>query len=79
MSLTERGGNLNMKEKHELQMTDVFSKSRIITYLWIVICPPYGLFRVWSPSSEFRRPEKWVWTMIAICTLVTFVKLIIAG
>jgi len=68
-----------MKEKHELQVTDVFSKGRIITYMWIVLCPPYGLFRVWNPSSEFRRPEKWVWTMIVICTLFTFVKLIIAG
>jgi len=79
MSLAKRGGDLNMKEKQELQVTDVFTKSRIFTYLWIVFCPPYGLYRVLSPSSEFRRPEKWVWTMIVICTLVTFVKLIITG
>ena len=39
-----------MKEKDELQVTDVFSKARIISYLWIVLCPPYGLFRVWNSS-----------------------------
>ena len=77
-----------MKKKYEVQMktpipevsiTDVFSKKRIITYLFILFLPPYGLFRVWSRSSDFRRSEKWVWTMIVLCTLVTFVRLIITG
>jgi len=40
MSLTKTGGDHNMKEKQELQVTDVFTKSRIFTYLWIVFCPP---------------------------------------
>ncbi len=63
----------------ENQMQDVFSKARIITYIWVILFPPYGLYRVWGKGSHFRRSEKWVWTMIVIVYLICFVKLIITG
>ena len=63
----------------EIQMEDVFSRSRIISYLWLIFFPPYGLYRVWNKASSFRRSEKWVWTMMVVIYLITFLKLIIAG
>lgn len=63
----------------ENQIQEVFSKARIITYIWIIFFTPYGLFRVWGKGSTFRRSEKWVWTMIAIIYLFCLAKLIITG
>lgn len=60
-------------------MEEVFTRQRIITYLWLIFVPPWGLYRVIRKDSEFRRSEKWVWTMIVGITLITLVKLIIAG
>lgn len=63
----------------ERQMQDVFSKARIITYIWIILFAPYGLCRVWGGKSTFRRSEKWVWTLIAAAYLIGFFRLIITG
>jgi hypothetical protein len=60
-------------------MEEVFTRQRIITYFWLIFVPPWGLYRVIRRDSEFRRSEKWVWTMIVGITLITLVKLIIAG
>jgi hypothetical protein len=60
-------------------MEEVFTRQRIITYFWLIFVPPWGLYRVLRRDSEFRRSEKWVWTMIALITMITLVKLIIAG
>lgn len=56
---------------------EVFTKWRLITYLWIVFFPPYGLYRVWSKDSTFRRSEKWVWTFMIIAYILYFIKLIL--
>ncbi|WP_432629375.1 hypothetical protein [Brotaphodocola sp.] len=63
-----------MKER---EMSDVFSKERIITYLWLIFFPPCGLFRVWKKESAFHRSEKWVWTMIEIAYIVYFLQMTI--
>lgn len=63
----------------ERQLQDVLSKARIITYIWIILFLPYGLYRVWGGESTFRRSEKWVWTLIAAAYLIGFFRLIIAG
>lgn len=60
-------------------MEEVFTRERIKTYFWLIFAPPFGLYRVLSRKSEFRRSEHWVWTMIVLITLVTYVKLIITG
>ncbi|RKD34927.1 hypothetical protein [Lacrimispora algidixylanolytica] len=60
-------------------MEEVFTRERMITYFWLIFAPPFGLYRVLRRNSEFRRSEKWVWTMIVGITLITLVKLIIAG
>lgn len=62
----------------ELEVSDVMSKWRVITYASVIFLPPYGLYRIWSPESTFRRAEKWVWTMIVIMYLFNLVKLIVA-
>lgn len=50
----------------EFNMVYVLQKPRILTYLAFVLCPPYGLWRLFkSPTSElFRSSEKVVWTLI---------------
>ncbi|WP_394523407.1 hypothetical protein [Lacrimispora sp. JR3] len=63
----------------ETGMEDVFSRERMLSYLWIIFFPPYGLYRVWNKASSFRRSEKWVWTMMIMVSMITFLKLIITG
>jgi hypothetical protein len=70
---------LSASSIQEIQMEDMFSKTRIISYLWLIFFPPYGLYRVWNKVSVFRRSEKWVWTMMVVIYLITFLKLIITG
>ncbi len=50
----------------------IFSKWRIITYLWIVFFPPYGLYRVLSKESTFQKSEKYCWTFMIIMYMLYF-------
>lgn len=68
---------MGLEEKNEIAL--VFTKERIMTYISVVFIPPYGLYRIWSQASTFRRSEKWVWTMIVICYLMALLQAVVAG
>ena len=61
----------------DYSMMEVFTKWRLITYVWVIFLPPYGLYRIWSKESTFRRSEKWTWTFMIICYIVYFLKLVL--
>ncbi len=54
----------------------MFSKWRIISYIWIVLIPPYGLYRVWSKRSTFTREEKYVWTFTIVVYMAALVYML---
>lgn len=58
-------------------MFRTFSKWCLITYAWIVFLPPYGLYRVWSKESEFRKSEKYCWTMICVVYMLSLIRAIL--
>lgn len=57
----------------------VFTKERIITYLSVLFLPPYGLYRIWNEKSDFRRSEKYAWTVMITISMLYFLKFIILG
>ena len=61
----------------DYSIMEVLSKWRIITYLWVVFFPPYGLYRIWCSESNFRKSERYVWTFMIICYVMYFFKLIL--
>lgn len=54
-----------------------FSKWCLITYAWIIFLPPYGLYRVWSKESTFRKSEKYCWTMICVVYMLSLIQTVL--
>lgn len=54
-----------------------FTKWRMVTYVWLILFPPYGLYRVWSKESTFTRSERVVWTFMMIVYMLRFLWLIL--
>lgn len=47
-----------------------FTKYKIITYIFVFIFPPYGMYRVWKKDSGFVITEKAAQTFVA-CTFIS--------
>ena len=58
-------------------MLERFTKWRMISYVSLILLPPYGLYRMWSKESTFVLPEKVVWTFIVIVYVLQLLKLIL--
>lgn len=58
---------------------NMFTKDRILLYIWIVAFPPYGLYQIWYGKSTLRRSEKWAWTMVVAAYVISFFRLIMVG
>ena len=58
-------------------MLERFTKWRVITYVCLILLPPYGLYRVWSKESTFVLPERVVWTFMIIGYLVQLSRLML--
>lgn len=63
------------KMRDELNAPDpndphIFTRYKKITYLFVVLFPPYASYRIWCKKSEFSRREKYVQT--AVCMLIMF-------
>ena len=64
-----------LKMRDELNAPDpndphVFTRYKKITYPFVVLFPPYALYRIWCKKSEFSQREKYVQT--AVCVLILF-------
>ena len=46
------------------------TSNKKITYPFVVLFPPYALYRIWCKKSEFSQREKYVQT--AVCVLILF-------
>ena len=58
------------KMRDELNAPHVFTRYKKITYPFVVLFPPYALYRIWCKKSEFSQREKYVQT--AVCVLILF-------
>lgn len=67
------------KMRDELNAPDpndphVFTRYKMITYLFVILFQPYALWRIWCKKSEFSHREKIVQTALCVIILVYFVS-----
>lgn len=58
-------------------MMERFTKWRLISYVCLILLPPYGLYRLWSRESTFVLSEKVVWTFMIIVYMLQLSRLIL--
>lgn len=68
-----------LAEDPRSNLSTAFTRWKLITYAWVIFLPPYGLYRVWSKKSEFRRSEQVVWTMIVLAYLGYLIQFLLQG
>lgn len=51
-----------------------FSPGKPMTYLWLMLFPPVGLYRLLRLPLGFSRSEKTVWTMVTLIYLVSLLS-----
>lgn len=72
--LTERQKNIvRLREKLNAPDPDavhVFTKYKIITYIFNILFTPYALYRIWCKKSEFNSNEKMIQT--GVCVIYLF-------
>lgn len=62
--------NDNLNEEY----VNPFTKYKIITYLFNIICPLYALYRIWRDKSEFEYIEKLAQTMLCVTYMFFLIK-----
>ncbi len=53
-------------EKNNANMKRVFTKYKVITYLSIVIFPPYALYRLFSSKTHFLLEERLAYGFVCV-------------
>lgn len=56
-------------------MLERFTKWRVISYVCLILLPPYGLYRLWSKESTFVFSERVVWTFMIIVYMLQLTRL----
>ncbi|MFR7590895.1 MAG: hypothetical protein ACLUVC_05570 [Longibaculum sp.] len=57
----------------------VFTKYKIITYIFNIVFPPYALYRIWNKNSEFNKNEKGIQTAVCIIYVMVLISLLMGG
>lgn len=57
----------------------VFTKYKIITYIFVIVFPPYALYRLWTKNSTFNTQEKIIQTMVSIVYMLFLIVNIVGG
>ena len=65
--IVELREKLNKPDSHQVK---AFTPYKIITYIFNVIFPPYALYRIWCPKSEFTDIEKTAQSIVAITIIL---------
>lgn len=53
-----------------------FTKYKLLTYIFVFIFPPYGMYRVWKKNSGFVITEKVAQTLLEIAFIGTLLSFI---
>ena len=57
----------------------VFTKYKIITYIFNIVFPPYALYRIWNKNSEFNKNQKGIHTAVCITYVMVLISLLMGG
>lgn len=63
--IIQRRKRINRRDLEEEKIKP-FARYKVLTYLFIFLMPPYGLYRVHKKGSPFTYTEKWAQTIVAI-------------
>lgn len=74
--ILERRKRINRRSLEE-EKVEPFTKYKIITYLFIFLFTPYGLYRLLCKNSPFKKGEKIVYTIIGIVYIISIYDTII--
>lgn len=79
--LTERQIHI-IKLREQLNKPDpdavhVFTKYKIITYIFNIVFPPYALYRIWCKKSEFNTNERIIQTLVCVIYVYCLVKILL--
>ena len=81
--LTERQKNIaRLRAKLNKPNPDsikVFTKYKIITYIFNIVFPPYSLYRIWKKGSPFSVNEKIAQTSVCIIYMIALASAFISG
>lgn len=58
----------------ENEKFDNFSKEKIITYLFIFLFTPYGLYRLYDRKNGFLKQQKIIWTLVSLIYVVCLIE-----
>lgn len=64
------------REESTRQLETIFSRARFLTYICLILLPPYGIYRVWYRHSTFNKTEKYLWTFVTIVFIAKLSRLI---
>lgn len=73
---------MNNKQQSMKQLTKVFSvekRSKILTYIWAFLCPPYAFYRLNRIESQFNRTEKIALQFVMIVYMITLLMELVKG
>lgn len=81
--LTERQKNIvRLREKLNQPDPDqvkVFTRYKMVTYVFNILFPPYSLYRIWNEKSEFNANEKGIQSAVCIIYMVVLAILLLGG
>lgn len=81
--LTNRQKNIaQLREKlnqPDPNAVHVFTKYKIITYIFNIVFTPYALYRIWGPKSEFNSNEKIIQTGVCVVFIIVLVTSLFQG
>lgn len=81
--LTDRQKNI-VRLREKLNTPDpnavhVFTKYKVITYVFNILFTPYALYRIWCKKSEFNTNEKMIQTGVCIIYLFVLANILMGG
>lgn len=79
--LTERQKNI-IRLREKLNQPDpnqvkVFTKYKIVTYVFNILFPPYALYRIWNKKSEFNANEKGIQSAVCVIYMAVLASLVL--
>jgi len=81
--LSERQKNIvRLREKlnaPDPEEVKVFTKYKIVTYIFNIVFPPYALYRIWGKKSPFNSNEKMIQTSVCVIYMVVLISMLLGG
>lgn len=81
--LTDRQKNI-VRLREKLNQPDpnaihVFTKYKMITYVFNILFPPYALYRIWRKDAPFNSNERIIQTGVCVVYVLVLISVLTGG